>query len=74
MTTRERKEQFIDSFTKHQQRIAISDVICDHGLEVFQPDIIDEIVSRLISNWKFNHRLNRENRAIHAARLARITS
>jgi len=74
MTTRERKERFIDSFDRHSQRIAISDVICDHGLEVFQPDIIDEIVSRLISNWKVNHRLNRENRAINAARIARIAS
>jgi hypothetical protein len=74
MTSRERKERFIDSFDRHSQRIAISDVISDHGLEAFQPDIIDEIVSRLISNWKFNHRLNRENRAINAARLARITS
>ena len=74
MTTRERKERFIDGFDRHSQRVAISDVICDHGLEVFQSEIIDEIVDRLISNWKFNRRLNRENRAINAARLARIAS
>lgn len=74
MTSRQRKEQFINSFGERRVRDEIGIILRRDGLSIFDDEIIDEIVSSLVAENKFTRKINRQNRALHLVQGARISA
>lgn len=74
MTSRQRKEQFINSFGERRVRDEIGFILRRDGLSIFDDETIDEIVSRLIVKTRFIQKINRQNRALHLVQGARISA
>lgn len=74
MTSRQRKEQFINSFGERMVRDEIGFILCRDGLSTFDDETIDEIVSSLIVKTRFIQKINRQNRALHMVQGARISA
>jgi hypothetical protein len=73
-STRQRKERFILTFGKitgvRTGNDAVSNVLSDHGLEIFPDWAIDIMVADCISSARSAIKRNNENRRIYAERLA----
>ncbi|MHC1549430.1 hypothetical protein [Phyllobacterium sp. K27] len=74
MTSRQKKEQYINSFGESKVRTQIGNILHREGLSIFDDEIIDEIVSSLIASNKLTRKINRQNRALHLVQGARISA
>lgn len=74
MTSRQRKEQFINSFGERRVHDEIGIILRRDGLPIFDDETIDEIVSNLIVKTRFIQKINRQNRALHLVQGARISA
>lgn len=74
MSSRQHKEQFINSFGESKVRDEIGSILRREGLAILDDETIDEIVSSLVAKAKFTQKINRQNRALHLVHGARISA
>lgn len=71
MSTRARKEKFINSFGRNAAKDAVMMLFSRYGLDMLTDEQLAEVVTDMVDDCRSRSRRNAENRLINASRIER---